>query len=197
MLTVEPDELRAAASRWRTISAALADGGSPPVALERSWPSAAATDNIHAQSAAATGAFQTRIAGNAATSNNSANAFQTHEAMKAGDIKDVMSLVTSPLHDVISIAGSLGSTGSSIAGTVAQLGGQAVSVSSNIANTLTSALSHTGGSPQTPAGPVLADHGLSHEVASSPQTSTTPAPPTDRPQSPPESAQPDQHLISI
>ena len=196
MLTVEPDELRAAASRWQTISAALADGGSPPVALERSWPSAAATNNIHAQSAAATGAFQTRIAGNAATSNNSANAFQTHESMKAGDIKDVVSLVTSPLHDVVGIAGSLGSVGSSIAGTLAQLGGQAVSTTSNIANTLTSALSHTGGSPQTPAAPALADHGVSHEVASSPQTPTTPGP-TDRPQSPPESTQPVQPLISI
>ena len=196
MLTVEPDALRAAASRWQVIGAGLGDGSSPPVALEMSWPSAAATNNIHTQSAAATGAFQTRIAGNAATSNNSANAFQTHEAIKAGDIKDVMSLATGPLHDIISIAGSLGSTGSSIAGTVAQLGGQAVSVSSNIANTLTSALSHTGGSPQTPAAPALADHGVSHEVASSSQTPTTPGP-TDRPQSPPESTQPVQPLISI
>src|ERR1700761_4019046 len=124
MLPFEPNELRAAASRWQTNSAGLADGSAPPVALERSWASAAATTNIHAQSAAATGAFQTRIAGNAATSNNSANAFQTHETMKAGDIKDVMSLATGPLHDIISILGSLGSTSSSIAGTVARLGGQ-------------------------------------------------------------------------
>jgi hypothetical protein len=196
MLTVEPNELRAAASRWQTISAALADGSAPPVALERSWPTALATDNIHAQSLAATGAFQGRIAGNAATSNNSANAFQTHESMKAGDIKDVMSLITSPMHDVISIAGSLGSTGSSIAGTVAQLGGQAVSVSSNIANTLTSALTHGAGTPQAPALPALADHGASH-VASATQTPTTPGP-TDRPQGPPESTQPDpQQVISI
>jgi hypothetical protein len=194
MLTVEPDALRAAASRWQMISAGLAEGSAPPVALEKSWPSAAATDNIHAQSAAATGAFQARIDSNAAKSNNSANAFQTHETMKAGDIKDAMSLITSPLHDVIGIAGSLGSTSSSIAGTVAQLGGQAVSVSSNLANTLTSALGHSGGSPQTPAVSAPLDHESGH-VASSPQTPTTPAP-TDRPQSPPDSTPTDQQPIT-
>jgi hypothetical protein len=195
MLTVDTDELRAAAKRWQMISAGLADGSAPPVALEKSWASAAATDNIHAQSALATGAFQTRIDTNAAKSDNSANAFQAHESVKAGDIKDVMSLVTSPLHDVISIAGSLGSTSSSIAGTVAQLGGQAVSVSSNIANTLTSALSHSAGAPQIPAGPALADHGLSHP-ASAPETPATPAP-TDRPPTPPASAPPDPQLVTI
>jgi hypothetical protein len=195
MLTVEPDELRAAAKRWQMLSASLSDGSAPPVALEKSWASAAATDNIHAQSALATGAFQTRIDTNAARSDNSANAFQTHESMKAGDIKDVMSLVTSPLHDVISIAGSLGSTGSSIAGTVAQLGGQAVSVSSNIANTLTSALSHAGGSAQVPAGPALADHGITHP-ASAPETPTSP-PPTNRPETPPASPPTDPELVTI
>jgi hypothetical protein len=195
MLTVEPDALRAAASHWQMISAGLADGSAPPVALEKSWPSAAATDNIHAQSAAATGAFQARIDGNAAKSNSSANAFQAHETMKAGDIKDAMSLITSPLHDVIGIAGSLGSTSSSIAGTVAQLGGQAVSVSSNLANTLTSALGHSGGSPQSPVGSAPLDHESSH-VAGSPQTPTTPAP-TDRPQSPPDSTPTDQQPIPV
>jgi hypothetical protein len=195
MLTVEPDKLRAAAKRWQMISAGLSDGSAPPVALEKSWASAAATDNIHAQSALATGAFQTRIDTNAARSDNSANAFQAHESVKAGDIKDVMSLVTSPLHDVISIAGSLGSTSSSIAGTVAQLGGQAVSVSSNIANTLTSALSHAGGSAQNPAVPALADHGVNH-AASTAEAPTPPAP-TDRPQTPPASASNDPQLVTI
>jgi hypothetical protein len=195
MLTVEPDEVRAAAKRWQMLSASLSDGSAPPVALEKSWASAAATDNIHAQSTLATGAFQTHIDSNAAKSNNAANAFQTHESIKAGDIKDWMGLITGPAHDVISIAGSLGSTSSSIAGTVAQLGGQAVSVSSNIANTLTSTVSHLGGSPQTPAAPALADHGLGR-VASSTETPST-SPPTDRSQPPPDSAPPEQRIYAI
>ncbi len=83
-----------------------------------------ATNSIHARAATATGAFQTRIEGNAAASNKAANAFQNHETVKAGDIKDVMSLVTSPLHDVIGIAGSVGSVSGSIAGTIGQLEGR-------------------------------------------------------------------------
>ena len=189
MLAVEPDAVRAAAGRWQVIGSNLEQGSAPPIALERSWPSAAATDDIHAQAAAATGAFQTRIHGTAAASTNAANTFQTHETAKAGEIKDVMSLVTSPLHDVIGVAGSLGSVGSTIAGTVAQLGGQAVSVSTNLANTLTSALSHAGGSPHLSSMPTSMDHALTVESQSQPAPAQqaehhhnpgTP-PPTDQP----------------
>ena len=160
MLAVEPEDVHAAASRWRSIGANLGQSSAPPVALTKSWPSAAATNDIHAQAAAATGAFQTRIDSTATASTNAANTFQTHETVKAGEIKDVMSLVTSPLHDVIGIAGSMGSVGSTIAGTVAQLGGQAVSVSTNLANTLTSALNHSGGSAHTLSAPTPMDHAL-------------------------------------
>jgi hypothetical protein len=172
MLSVEPEALRAAASRWQLIGAGLGEGSAPPIGLAKSWPSAAATNSIHAGAAAATGSFQTRIAGNAAASTNAANAFQNHETVKASDIKDVMSLVTSPLHDVIGIAGSVGSVSSSIAGTIGQLGGQAVSVTTNLTSTLTSALSHAGSSPQTPPMPI--DHVLSHG-GGQPQPSSTPS----------------------
>ncbi len=53
----------------------------------------------------------------------------------------------------------MGSVGSTIAGTVAQLGGQAVSVSTNLANTLTSALGHPGGSAHMLM-PTPMDHAL-------------------------------------
>lgn len=160
MLSIDPEELRAAASRWQLISTGLGEGAPPPVGLMKSWPTAAATNSIHARAAAVTGSFQTRIAGNAAASTKAANAFQSHETGKASDIKDVMSLATSPLHDVIGIAGSLGSVSSSIAGTVGQLGGQAVSMTTNLTSTLTSALGHTGGSPQIASMPI--DHALNH-----------------------------------
>ncbi len=158
MLSVEPEALLAAASRWQLISAGLSEGSIPPISLAKSWPSAAATNSIHARAAAATGSFQTRIASNAAASNKAANVFQSHETMKAGDIKDVMSLVTSPLHDVIGMTGSLGSVSSSIAGTIGQLGGQAVSVTTNLTSTLTGALSHGGDPPQPASTPSLTDH---------------------------------------
>jgi hypothetical protein len=60
-LHVDPDELRAAASRWQMIGADLGARGAPPVGLATSWPSAAATAGIHSQAAAATEAFQARI----------------------------------------------------------------------------------------------------------------------------------------
>jgi hypothetical protein len=160
MLAVEPEAVRAAASRWRAIGSNLAQASAPPVALMKSWPSALATNDIHAEAAAATEAFQSRIHGTAEASTQAANTFQTHETVKASEIKDVMSLVTSPLHDVVGIAGSMGSVSSTIAGTIAQLGGQAVSVSTNLANTLTSALSHTAGSSHPLSMPTPADHAL-------------------------------------
>jgi hypothetical protein len=172
MLSIDPEELRAAASRWQLISTGLGEGTPPPVGLMKSWPTAAATNSIHARAAAATGSFQTRIVGNAAASTKAANAFQSHETVKASDIKDVMSLATSPLHDVIGIAGSLGTVSSSIAGTIGQLGGQAVSVTTNLTSTLTSALTHGGSSPLTASMPI--DHELSHG-GGPPQPAPTPS----------------------
>ncbi|MFZ3270946.1 MAG: hypothetical protein WA488_24790 [Mycobacterium sp.] len=193
MLSIEPEALRAAASRWQLVGAGLGESSAPPVSLAMSWPSAAAANNIHAQAATATGSFQTRIEGNAAASNKAANAFQNHETMKAGDIKDVMSPVTSPLHDVIGIAGSVGSASSSIAGTIGQLGGQAVSVTTNLTSALTGALSHVGSSPQSMSMPI--DHELSHG-GSQPQTASIPSP-TDHPENPSQSSPNDQRPTEI
>lgn len=73
-LRVDPNELRAAASRWQMIGADLDAGGAPPVGLAATWPSAAATAGIHGQAAAATEAFQARIEGTAASgSSNTAS----------------------------------------------------------------------------------------------------------------------------
>ena len=97
VLNADTDELRAAASRWQMIGGDLgASGGAPSVNLAKTWPSAAATSGIHGQAAAATAAFQARIDETAAVPTNAANAYQQHETLKAGDIKDVMSLVTWP-----------------------------------------------------------------------------------------------------
>ena len=173
VLNADTDELRAAASRWQMIGGDLAaSGGLPPVNLERAWPSAAATGGIHGQAAAATAAFQARIDETAAVPTNAANAYQQHETMKAGDIKDVMSLVTGPMHDVISMAGSIGSVSSSIGGTLGQLGGQAVSITTNLTSTLTSALSHVGGAPQSL--PVPIDHAFGHIVGTQSEPPSTP-----------------------
>ena len=92
VLNVEPDELRAAASRWQMIGADLGAGGAPPVSLATTWPSAAATAGIHGQAAAATEAFQARIEGTAAASQVAANTFQTQDTKVGADtIKDVLS----------------------------------------------------------------------------------------------------------
>jgi hypothetical protein len=40
-LRVDPNEVRATASRWQMIGADLGTGGVPPVGLATSWPSAA------------------------------------------------------------------------------------------------------------------------------------------------------------
>ena len=166
VLHADTDELRDAATRWQMIGGDLgASGGVPSVNLARTWPSAAATSGIHGQASAATSAFQARIDETAAVPANAANAYQQHETLKAGDIKDVMSLVTGPMHDVISMAGSLGSVSSSIGGTLGQLGGQAVSVTTNLTSTLTSALSHVGGAPQSLPMPV--DHAFGHTTVGS------------------------------
>ena len=165
VLHADTDELRAVASRWQMIGGDLgANGGAPSVNLATTWPSAAATSGIHGQAAAATAAFQARIGETAAVPTSAANAYQQHETSKASDIKDVMSLVTSPLHDVVGIASSIGSVSSSIGGTLGQLGGQAVSMTTNLTSTLTGALSHVGGAPQSL--PVPVDHALGHTVGS-------------------------------
>jgi hypothetical protein len=166
VLHADTDELRSAASRWQMIGGDLgASGGIPSVNLARTWPSAAATSGIHGQAAAATAAFQARIDETAGLPTTAANAYQQHEALKAGDIKDVMSLVTGPMHDVISMAGSVGSVSSSISGTLGQLGGQVVSVTTNLTSTLTSALSHAGGAPQSL--PIPVDHAFGHTTVGS------------------------------
>jgi hypothetical protein len=96
VLNVDPDELRAAASRWQMIGADLGAGAAPPVSLETSWPSAAATAGIHGQAAAATEAFQTRIGDTAAASQGAASAFQTQDTKVGADaFKDVLSSVSS------------------------------------------------------------------------------------------------------
>jgi hypothetical protein len=179
VLNADTDELRAAASRWQMIGGDLgASGGAPSISLAKTWPSAAATSGIHGQAAAATTAFQARIDETAAVPTNAANAYQQHETLKAGDIKDVMSLVTGPMHDVISMAGSLGSVSSSIGGTLGQLGGQAVSVTTNLTSTLTSALSHVGGAPQSL--PVPVDHAFGHIVGSQSEPPSMPPPSDDQ-----------------
>ena len=179
VLHADTDELRAASSRWQMIGGDLgASGGVPSVNLARTWPSAAATSGIHGQAAAATAVFQARIDETAAVPTNAANAYQQHETVKAGDIKDVMSLVTGPMHDVISMAGSLGSVSSSIGGTLGQLGGQAVSITTNLTSTLTSSLSHVGGAPQSL--PVPTDHAFGHIVGSQSEPPSMSPPPDDQ-----------------
>jgi hypothetical protein len=178
VLNADTDELRAAASRWQMIGGDLgASGVVPSVNLAKTWPSAAATSGIHGQAAAATAAFQARIDQTSSVPDNAADAYQQHETLKAGDIKDVMSLVTGPMHDVISMAGSVGSVSSSISGTLAQLGGTAVSMTTNITSTLTSALSHVGGAPQSL--PVPVDHAFGHIVGSQSEPPSMPPPPDD------------------
>ncbi|MGB9250412.1 MAG: hypothetical protein WCC28_11730 [Mycobacterium sp.] len=178
VLHADTDALRAAASRWQMIGGDLGASGVPSVNLARTWPSAAATSGIHGQAAAATAAFQARIDETAAVPTNAANAYQQHETVKAGDIKDVMSLVTGPMHDVISMAGSLGSVSSSIGGTLGQLGGQSVSITTNLTSTLTSSLSHVGGAPQSL--PVPTDHAFGHIVGSQSEPPSMSPPPDDQ-----------------
>src|ERR1700685_4639424 len=96
VLNVEPDELRAAASRWQMIGADLGAGGAPPVSLATTRPSAPATPGIHGQAPAATEAFQARIEGTAAASQVAANTFQTQDTKVGADaFIDVLSSVSS------------------------------------------------------------------------------------------------------
>jgi hypothetical protein len=150
-LDVSPDELRAAASRWHMIVSDLDEGDAPRVGLEMTWPSAAATDGIHAEAATATEAFQGRISDTAAASNNAADLYQSGEVIGAGEIKEVLGVVTSTVSDVAGIAtGSVGALSGAVIGAVGQLGGAAASGTSSLVNAVSAALGHVGSSPQVP-----------------------------------------------
>jgi hypothetical protein len=150
-LNIDPDEVRAAADRWRMIVNDLGQGGAPPVAAAMTWPSAAATDGIHAEASAATEAFAARISDTAAASHAAANTYQSRETMGAGEIKGIISAVTSPVADAASVVtGSAGALSGAVIGTVGQLSGAAASGTSNLVNALTGALGHVGSTPQVP-----------------------------------------------
>jgi hypothetical protein len=146
---VDPDEVRAAASRWQMIGADLGAGGAPSVGLATSWPSAAATAGIHGQAAAATEALQTRIQGTAAASHGATSGFQAQDTKVGGDaFKDVLSAVSSMIGMFSGSAGSI----SAVTSTLGQLTSTGVSTSTSLVNNLTGTLSH-GGSPTHAAAP--------------------------------------------
>jgi hypothetical protein len=147
-LNVTPDEVRAAADRWRMIVNDLGECDAPPVGVAMTWPSAAATDAIHAEAATATEAFQGRISDTAAASNAAAKAYQNREAMGAGEIAGTISAVTSPVAEVAGIAaGSVGAVSSAVIGAIGQLSGAAALGTSSLVNTLAGTLGHVGGPP--------------------------------------------------
>jgi hypothetical protein len=157
-LRVNPDELGAAATRWQMISAGLGAGDTPPVNLARTWPSAAATDGIHSQAAAATAAFQTRIGETAAASYDAANVYPNHEAtLEAGEFKDLIGAITSPISNIAGVvSGSIGSL-NSVTGVLGSVSSAAASTSSSLVSNLTGTLTHAGGPSHAPAVPVSAD----------------------------------------
>jgi hypothetical protein len=63
VVQVDPDEVRAAATRWQMIGADLGAAGAPSVGISTAWPSAAATAGIHGQAAAATHYLQRQTRG--------------------------------------------------------------------------------------------------------------------------------------
>lgn len=143
-LNVSPDEVRAAADRWRMIVNDLGECDAPPVDVAMTWPSAAATDAIHAEAATATEAFRGRISDTAAASNAAAKTYQNREAMGAGEIAGTISAVISPVAEVAGIAaGSVGA----VVGAVGQLGGAAALGTSSLVNALAGTLGHVGGPP--------------------------------------------------
>jgi len=187
-LRVNPDELGAAATRWQMIGAGLGAGDAPPVNLARTWPSAAATDGIYTQAAAATAAFQTRIGDTAAASHDAANVYPNHEAtLGAGEFKDLIGAITSPISNIAGvISGSIGSL-NSVTGVLGSVSSAAASTSSSLVNNLTGTLSHTGSSPHTPAVPVSADTPPAPgPTASAPAPGPTASPPVPIDQPPKE-----------
>jgi hypothetical protein len=157
-LRVNPDELRAAATRWQMIGTDLDEGVAPKVNLAQTWPSAAATDGIHAEAAAATEAFQARIGDTAAASHGAANTYQNHEATVGLDeFKDLIGAITSPISNLAgTISGSIGSL-NAVTGMLGSVSSAAVSSSSSLVNNLTGVLSHAGSPPHTQAVPVSTD----------------------------------------
>jgi hypothetical protein len=153
-LRVNPDELGAAATRWQMIGAGLGAGDAPPVNLARTWPSAAATDGIHSQAAAATAAFQTRIGETAAASYDAANVYPNHEAtLEAGEFKDLIGAITSPISNIAGVvSGSIGSL-NSVTGVLGSVSSAAASTSSSLVSNLTGTLTHAGGPSHAPAVP--------------------------------------------
>jgi hypothetical protein len=151
-LNVDPDEVRAAADRWRMTVNDLNEGSTPPIAATMTWRSAAATDAIHAETAGATQAFAARISDTAAASHAVANLYENREVVGAGEIKAVLGAVTSPVAHVAGIAtGSVGALSSAAIGAVGQLGGAAALGTSSLVNALTRSLSHVGGVPEVPS----------------------------------------------
>jgi hypothetical protein len=146
VVQVDPDQLRAAASRWQMIGADLGAGGAPSVGISTAWPSAAATAGIHGQAAAATEAFQARIGGTAAASQGAANAFQTQDTKVGADaFKDVLSSVSSMIG---MFSGSMGSV-NAVTSMLGQLTSTGVSTSTSLVNNLTGTLSHSGSPTHT------------------------------------------------
>jgi hypothetical protein len=153
-LLVNPDEVRAAAGRWQMIGSDLGAGGAPPVGFATTWPSAAATNGIHAQAAAATEAFQARIGDTAAASQGAANAFQTQDTKVGADaFKDVLSSVSSMIG---MFSGSMGSVNAATS-MLGQLTSTAVSTSTSLVNNVTGTLSHAGSPTHTASTPEHAD----------------------------------------
>jgi hypothetical protein len=183
VVQVDPDEVRAAASRWQMIGADLGAGGAPPVGLATSWPSAAATAGIHGQAAAATQAFQTRIGDTAAASQGAANAFQTQDTKVGADaFKDVLSSVSSMIG---MFSGSLGGL-SAATSMLGQLTSTGVSTSTSLVNNLTGTLSHTGSPTHTASTPEHADTApqsgpIGTAPLSGPTNSPMPPGPIDQP----------------
>jgi hypothetical protein len=154
VVQVDPNEVRAAASRWQMIGADLSAGGAPPVSLATSWPSAAATAGIHGQAAAATEAFQARIGDTAAASQGAANTFQTQDTKVGTDaVKDVLSSVSSMIG---MFSGSMGSVNAATS-MLGQLTSTAASTSTSLVNNLTGTLSHTGSPTHTASTPEHTD----------------------------------------
>jgi hypothetical protein len=154
MLKVDPDTLRAAATRWQMASADLGGGTAPPIRVDMAWPSTAATVGIHGKAATATQAFQARIDETAAASHSGANAFHTQDTKGAADaFKDVLSSISSMIG---MFSGSMGSV-SAATSMLSQLTSTAVSTSTSLVNNLTGMLSHAGGPTHTATAPEHAD----------------------------------------
>jgi hypothetical protein len=150
VLKVDPNELRAAASRWQMIGSDLGAGGAPPVGVATIWPSATATAGIHGQAAAATEAFQARIGDTAAASHGAANAYQTQDTKAGVDaVKDVLGTVSNMIG---MFSGSMGGL-SAATSMLGQVTSAAVSTSSSLVNNLTGTLSHVGSPSHTPPMP--------------------------------------------